>query len=113
VLLVFGGLFAALTCNVFWPLRWPAPAAFGSFFAGWLAGELAPWLLALGLAAAGALVALGALAAWPGLVGLALSLAAAAGLMAAQRLASQAGPALDAALVAALGQAPPPLPGPP
>jgi acetyl esterase/lipase len=64
----------AFTVNAYRPRQAPAWLALASFFAGWLTGELAlHHLLWQGLVV-GAFVYVGALAAWPGKLGLAVSL---------------------------------------
>ena len=108
VLLVVGALGCGLALNVLRPVRAPGGLAIVSFFAGWLVGELAMHVLVGLLAVVAALAWLGALAAWPGLLGLGLSLVACAMLVVSQRRAASAGQAVREALgadtaLAALG----------
>jgi acetyl esterase/lipase len=97
-LLAVGALGLGLALNVLRPIRSPGGAAIVSFFAGWLVGELAMHAFVGQLVLVAALAWLGALAAWPGDVGLGLSLAACALLVIAQRQAASAGAAVREAL---------------
>jgi len=98
VLLAVGVLGSALALNVLRPIRAPGGLAMASFFAGWLVGELAVHALVGQLVLVAVLAWLGALAAWPGLVGLGLSLLACAWLVVGHRLAASAGTAVRDAL---------------
>jgi acetyl esterase/lipase len=71
---------AAFTVNAHWPRRRQSILTVPSFFAAWLTTELAVHHIAWQAAATVVFVAAGALAAWPGWVGLALTLASWAGL---------------------------------
>ena len=73
------------------------------FFAGWLTGELVLHHLAWQFLATIAFVVFGALDAWPGLLGLAVTAASWAGLVALQHRASKAADVLERALRQALG----------
>ena len=55
-----------------------------SFFAAWLTGELAVWHIVWQAVATVVFIALGALDAWPGWLGLAITLASWVGLVRAQ-----------------------------
>jgi acetyl esterase/lipase len=110
LLFAVGSLGLALAANVVRPLVAPGWVAIVSFFAGWLAGELAPHaVLGLGVASA-LLVHSGALVAWPGVVGLAATLAACALLAASHVRAMRARVAFDGALRGTFGESgsPPP-----
>jgi acetyl esterase/lipase len=73
------------------------------FFASWLTAELAPHHIVWQALATVAFIAGGALHAWPGFLGLAITLASWAGLVALQRRAATAGSVCDEALRQALG----------
>lgn len=103
ILLGLGLVCAALTLNVFRPIYWPASVGFSSFFAGWLVGETALHHLGAQVLVGGGLVLSGGLDAWPGWVGLAGLAVSWTGLVAAQRLARQAGEVVEDALVRGLG----------
>jgi acetyl esterase/lipase len=64
---------AVLTCNAYRPRYYPPRLAVASFFAGWLIGELPFHTIAWQAAATLVFAAFGALDAWPGIVGLALT----------------------------------------
>jgi acetyl esterase/lipase len=85
------------------PSRTPALFAVGYFALGWVTSELTIGLLALQLLAAIALVAVGAAGSAPGWIGLGLLLASWVGLVVVQRRKRAAGPAIESALVEALG----------
>lgn len=70
--LVIGAAAAALTLNVYWPVRRWSVALLPSFFAGWLVAELAWHHLVSQLALAVFFVAAGALDSWTGQLGLGL-----------------------------------------
>lgn len=93
-----GALAFVLAANVWRPARAPGSVAIVSFFAGWLVGELALHAVAGQLLLAAVLVELGALVAWPGVAGLALSLVACALLLAAHRRAVASRHVVHAAL---------------
>jgi acetyl esterase/lipase len=97
-LLAVGVLGFGLARNVLRPVRAPGGVAIVSFFAGWLVGELAMHALVGQLVLLAVFAWLGALGAWPGLVGLGLSLAACALLAVAQRRSASAGAAVRDAL---------------
>ncbi len=102
VLLVASVVGAAFTFNAFRPSRrWQTQGV--SFFAGWLTGELALFHLVWQLAAATVLVALGALDAWPGLVGLGVSIGSWAGLVWLQIGALRSARVMEQALQEGLG----------
>lgn len=93
---------AAFTANAYRPSsRWQLLGL--SFFAGWLTGELALFHLAWQLAATAAFVSVGALDAWPGFVGLALSIVSWAGLVWIQVAALRSARVMERALRAGLG----------
>lgn len=94
---------AWFTFNIFRPMRWPAPMAGISFFAGWLTSELAIHHLLWQLLATLAFVWLGAVRGLPGVIGLGLTLASWAGLLWSLADARKAGAAIEAALQAGLG----------
>ena len=94
---------AWFTFNVFRPMRWPAPLAGVSFFAGWLTAELAIHHLLWQLVATLAFAWAGAIRGWPGGVGLALTAGSWLGLFASLRDARRASAAIEAALCRALG----------
>lgn len=66
---------AALVWNVFRPIRAGARLSAVSFFLGWLTGELALHHVFWQAVATAGFVAFGALAAWPGGLGLGIALA--------------------------------------
>ncbi len=70
----------AFVVNAFFPVR-REPMAVPSFFAGWLTGELPLHHIVWQAAATGIFIAFGALASWPGYVGLALTVAGWSGLL--------------------------------
>ena len=81
LLLGLGVVLFGLSLNVLRPLRRPAVLSAASFFAGWLAGEMALHQLVLQGLAVGGLIALGALGRPEGRVGLGLTALAWAGLV--------------------------------
>jgi acetyl esterase/lipase len=94
---------AAFTFNAYLPRLRSGMLIVPSFFAGWLTGELAAHHFAWQLAATVGFVWAGALSAWPGWLGLALTLASWVGLLAMVPLARRSEGAVDAALRQALG----------
>ena len=70
---------AWFTYNAFRPMAGRGPLSVLSFFAGWLTTELAVHHLAWQAVMTGVFVWAGALHAWPGVAGLALTLAYSAG----------------------------------
>ena len=67
--LVAGASFALFSLNAIRPVRSRSPLSIPSFMAGWIATELPGGMLAAEIVVFIALVATGALGAWPGLVG--------------------------------------------
>jgi acetyl esterase/lipase len=98
VFLVLGVAGLLLAANVVHPAHAPGPVAVVSFFAGWLVGELAPHAFAAQVAFAALFVHAGALAFWPGVVGLTATAAACALLLFSQLHARRARSAFDRAL---------------
>ncbi|HEY6459598.1 MAG TPA: alpha/beta hydrolase [Polyangiaceae bacterium] len=98
VLLGIGCLALLLAANVLWPVRRFGGPAVVSFFAGWLAGELALYAAGATLAAAGVLAALGAYATDVGRAGIALALVAVALFVAGHVRAARAHHAVTQAL---------------
>jgi acetyl esterase/lipase len=95
-----GGWF---TFNAYRPIHWPAPLALMSFFAGWLTTELAFHHLAWQLVMTALFVWAGALAAWPGWLGLAITLVSWVFLARCYVRARQAEAVVERALTTALG----------
>jgi acetyl esterase/lipase len=95
---------AWFTYNTYRPIHWPATAAAVSFFAGWLTSELALHHVAWQIAFTAAFVWAGALGAWPGRLGLAITVVSWAALMRCYFRAREAEVAVDGALVQALGE---------
>jgi acetyl esterase/lipase len=93
---------ALLTFNALFPRKPSTLAAFPSFLAGWLTGELALHHIAWQALAVLCFVELGALGGWPGLLGLGLTALSWLGLLASAVQASRAGDIVDAALDADL-----------
>jgi acetyl esterase/lipase len=94
---------AAFTWNAFYPPRkWGALRAPG-FFAGWLTSELAAHHIAWQAVATVIFVAAGALAEWPGRVGLAVTICSWLGLLGQLRLGRSSGAAVESALAGGLG----------
>jgi len=94
---------ALFTFNAHLPRRPNSRFAAPSFFAGWLTGELVPHHFAWQLAATIVFVWAGALAAWPGWLGLGITFASWAALFAMVRVARRAAPLVEAALQEGLG----------
>lgn len=94
---------ATFTYNVYRPAYAPGGRAVVSFFAGWLTTELALHHIAWQAAMTVVFVWLGALHAWPGVVGLGVTLASWAGLAAAYAGARDAEASVERALTAGLG----------
>ena len=94
---------AWFTFNAYVPQRRLGPLAVPSFFAGWLTAELSAHHFAWQLAATLVFVWAGALEAWPGWLGLAVTLASWLGLYGLARRSQAAAPAVEEALVEALG----------
>jgi acetyl esterase/lipase len=93
---------AAYTLNALWPSRrWQFQI--WSFFAAWMTGELALFHLAWQVVATVVFVALGALSAGPGWIGLAVTLASWAGLAWIQLGSLRAAHAMEEALRTGLG----------
>ncbi len=90
---------AWFTYNTYRPIHWPAPLALFSFFAGWLTTELAFHHLAWQVVMTAVFVWAGALAAWPGYVGLGVTLVSWVALVTAYRGARHAETAVEGALV--------------
>lgn len=95
---------AWLTLNAFWPVRRPAVLATVSFFAGWLTTELAIHHLLWQLGVTAAFAWAGALAAWPGWLGLVITLISWWFLGVSLRRALVAEGIVEAALREALGE---------
>jgi acetyl esterase/lipase len=94
---------AWFTYNAFRPMQRASRRATLSFFAGWLTTELALHHLAWQAAATAVFVWAGALAAWPGRVGLAVTLVSWAGLARCLAIARGAEAAVERALCEGLG----------
>jgi acetyl esterase/lipase len=94
---------AAFTWNAYFPRRARSALVVPSFFAGWLTSELAAHHFFWQMAATVVFVWAGALAAWPGWLGLAITVASWAALLALLSTARRSGPAVDEALDEALG----------
>src|SRR5438093_1450115 len=94
---------AWFTWNVLWPMAGASRRGVVSFFAGWLTGELAlhhlAWQVGMTLVFAGT----GALRAWPGWVGLAITLLSWCGLARCLVVARRAEAVLEQALALGLG----------
>ncbi len=99
---LWGGAF---TWNAFRPTFAPSRRATLSFFAGWLTAELALHHLVLQVLATVGFVVLGALAAWPGWLGLALTFVSWAGLVSLALRAREAEIVIEDALATGLGAA--------
>jgi acetyl esterase/lipase len=95
---------AAFTWNAWFPTsrRWVRLSA-PSFFAGWLTSELAVHHIAWQAIATVIFVGAGALAEWPGRVGLAVTLCSWVGLIGQYRLGRRSGDAVEQALSTGLG----------
>jgi acetyl esterase/lipase len=95
---------AAFTWNAWFPSRRRfTPLRVPSFFAGWLTSELAAHHIAWQAVATVFFVSAGALAQWPGRVGLAVTLCSWAGLLGQLGLARRSGETVERALVGGLG----------
>ncbi len=93
---------AWFTFNAFRPSsRWQLLGI--SFFAAWLTGELAIWTIVGQAVATVGFVALGALDAWPGWLGLAITAASWVGLLLLAAVSRRSGLAFDTALTDAIG----------
>src|SRR5258705_9444491 len=91
------------TFNAYRPIHWPAPLALMSFFAGWLTTELAFHHVAWQVVMTGLFVWAGALRAWPGWVGFAITLASWAPLLRCYAHAPEAERVVEEALATAIG----------
>ncbi len=97
---------AWITYNAFRPTsRWQMLGV--SFFAAWLTGELAIWTVVGQAVVTAMFVAAGALDAWPGWVGLAITIASWVGLVVLAAVARRSGPVFDTALTDVIGLDPP------
>jgi acetyl esterase/lipase len=94
---------AAFTFNAYLPRLRRGWASVPSFFAGWLTSELPAHHFAWQVVATIAFVWAGALAAWPGWLGLAITGASWAGLLAMVPIARRSEGAVESALQTALG----------
>jgi len=94
---------AWFTFNAYLPHRRQGGLRVPSFFAGWLTSELPGHHFAWQLAATGFFVWAGALAAWPGWLGLGITLASWLGLLAMVPLAQRSESTLETSLASALG----------
>lgn len=102
VFLVVCALSAWLTFNTLVPIRWPYMAV-PSFFAAWLAGELAPQRLVAMAAIVVGFAWAGAIRGWEGAAGVALLVLSAAGSVAVIRNSFRARETIEAALRGGLG----------
>lgn len=106
LLLALSLIGAWFTFNAFRPSsRWQLIGV--SFFAAWLTGELAIWTIVLQAIGAGVLVALGALDAWPGWLGLGITLVSWVGLLVLSAVSRRSGLVFDSALTEGIGLDPP------
>ena len=97
---------AWFTFNAFRPSsRWQMLGI--SFFAAWLTGELAMWHLVWQAVATVVFVELGALDAWPGWLGLAITFVSWAGLLVLSSVSRRSTLAFDSALTEGIGLDPP------
>ncbi len=94
---------AWFTFNAYLPWRPRTPLAIPSFFAGWLTSELSAHHFAWQLAATVFFVSVGALEAWPGWLGLAITLVSWAGLLAMVPASWRTEGIVEGALTEALG----------
>jgi acetyl esterase/lipase len=95
---------AAFTWNAWFPPRRRlAPLRAPAFFAGWLTSELAAHHIAWQAVATAIFIAAGALAEWPGRVGLVVTLCSWAGLIGQYLLGHRSGAAVESALTGGLG----------
>ena len=93
---------AWFTWNTYHPSsRWQVVAL--SFFAAWLTGELALWHIAWQAVATALFVAAGALDAWPGWLGLAITLVSWVGLVRLNSLSRGSADVIDTTLREGLG----------
>jgi acetyl esterase/lipase len=100
---VYGAWF---TVNAFRPSsRWQLLGV--SFFAAWLTGELAIWHIVWQACGTVVFIALGALDAWPGWLGLAITLASWVGLLVLAAVSRRSGLIFDGALTEGIGLDPP------
>jgi acetyl esterase/lipase len=104
--LVAAAIVTFFTLSAFFPLKRFWLLLLPSFVSSLVTGELAAHHLFWQAIGTAAFVSLGALDAWPGWVGLGLAFVSGAGLVVALLEARRAGPAVDAALVEALGPDP-------
>jgi acetyl esterase/lipase len=95
---------AAFTWNAWYPSRSWRVLRVPSFFAGWLTSELAAHHIAWQAIATVIFVAAGALAEWPGRVGLAVTICSWAGLLGQLRLGRGSGETVESALAGGLGE---------
>lgn len=95
---------AGLAWNVFRPIRAGARLSAGSFFLGWLTGELALHHVFWQGVATAVFVALGALDAWPGRLGLGIAVLSWGALIVHTLRGFEAGKAVERALRKGLGQ---------
>jgi acetyl esterase/lipase len=95
---------AGLVWNVFYPLRAGARLSAVSFFLGWLSGELALHHIFWQAIATAIFVALGALDAWPGRLGLAVAVVSWAALLFHTVRGFEAGRAVERALEQGIGR---------
>jgi acetyl esterase/lipase len=94
---------ASFTFNAYVPHRSTGPLIVPSFFAGWLTSELSAHHFAWQLMATIFFVWMGALDAWPGQVGLAITVLSWAGLAALVPISRRSEPVVEASLAAGLG----------
>ena len=103
LLLLLGLLFAALTAISLWPPRRPGSVAFAAWFVCWVHSELPIHLALLEIGVATGAVVGGALTAWPGWVGLALTAASVIGLARHVRYANATTETVERGLAETLG----------
>jgi acetyl esterase/lipase len=101
--LLLSVLGVATTCIALRPPKWPEWVMAITFFTAWLTTELAAWYLAVQVVVTVVFVAAGALDAWPGWVGLALTLVSWCGLLWIVANARRTGRIFAAALDEGLG----------
>ncbi len=94
---------AGFTWNAWFPVRRVPPLRAPSFMAGWLTSELAAHHIGWQALASLVFIAAGALSAWPGRVGLAVTLCSWAGLLGQLTLARSSGEVVEGALASGLG----------
>lgn len=94
---------AWFTFNAYLPARARGPLVVGSFFAGWLTSELSHHHFAWQVLATLVFVWFGALEAWPGWLGLAITAVSWAGLLGLSLRSWRAGDTVDASLREGLG----------